>query len=113
MNEYVEIDYSIRFIGISEQAVKCIVTFLGAENITINPYYKDKTTFSVIHDLHKDVSSELMKELSSKIDEGEKDIFVSIFIMSDSEIFEIPDYVQRVINSTGLKTTISFTVSFE
>ncbi len=109
-NNQVETDFSIRFIGISEGAVSKLKQLFKEEHLNIRKYYKDKRFYVAVYDLNENCDAQKINSALVEIEEGEKDIFVSIVSSCDSDIIDIPDFVKQYLLVPGVGMKISFTI---
>ncbi len=102
-----EIRYGIRFIDISEEDAKILSAKLHNSDITLKPRRKDKKlVFTAKIELK---NTDTICEIIPQVKASKIDVFVSLLPESDSDIYDIPDYVVQVIRLNGVALTISFT----
>lgn len=104
-----EIEYSIRFIDISEQDGEFLQGELGSSdtNTSLRVRKNDfKRVFTADIDIKNtdDICKVIPLVKASKVD-----VFISLFPDSDSDIYDVPDYVVQIISLEGVALTVSFT----
>jgi predicted Zn-dependent protease len=112
-NQNVELDCSVRFIGICQEDKDSLMEIWEERGLGVRRYYKDKSKYVAVVELDKNRSIELVEQSIHVVSTGEQDIFISFSTDSDSEIFEVPSHIVEVSSKFNLKINISYTVISE
>jgi hypothetical protein len=102
-----EIDYSIRFIDISESDGELLSSKLKHSVTSFRARKKDQKLVFTADITTQNVNS--ICNLVPQIKAFKKDVFISLLPDSDSDIYDVPDYVVKVISLGEIALTVSFT----
>lgn len=113
MQEFTDVDYSVRFIDINNSSVAFLEKELVAFNFTRKDYFKKPENSVFVIDIDDKFDSLKLKSCLNKVSEGKVDLFVSIFSEVDSDIIELPNLINQLIVDLKLPVTFSYTISLE
>ena len=102
-----EIEYSIRFIDISENDAELLSSKLKHSVTSLRARRKDNKLVFTADITLENVNS--ICKLVPQIKAFKKDVFISLLPECDSDIYDVPDYVVKVICLDEIALTVSFT----
>lgn len=102
-----EIEYSIRFIDISKNDAELLSSRLKHSVTSLRACRKDKNLVFTADITRENVNS--ICNLIPKINAFKIDVFISLLPESDSDIYDVPDYVVNIISLGKTALTVSFT----
>ena len=109
MNDSVreEIEYGVRFIDISNKDAELLNSMLGSFNSSLRKRKKDSKLVFTADIVLENVS--LICDLIPQISASKIDVFISLLPESDSDIYDVPNFVVQVLCSKNVALTVSFT----
>jgi hypothetical protein len=113
MQEFTDVDYSIRFIDIKKSSVAFLKKELAEYNFTVKDYFKNPENSVFVIDIADKCDSSKLKRCLNKVSEGKVDLFVSIFSEVDSDIIELRPAINQLIVDLKIPVTFSYTISLE
>ena len=110
-SDWAELAYYIRIGPISENKAQEIKRKYSSEYITSHKK-RDNSGFTISVKIIDGVNYCFLKEMlnTMQIERDNYDLFVSVITESDTEIIEIPEYVERVAKLIAAQYVFSFTV---
>jgi hypothetical protein len=113
MQEFTNVDYSIRLLGIKKSSLVFLEKELLEFNFTKMDYFKNPENFVFVIDIDDKFDLSKLKSCLKEVNECKIDLFVSIFSEVDSDIIDVPPLINKLIKDLKLSVTLSYTISVE